>query len=126
LVDWLSSRTPEATSALADASRGDAVAVSASMAGLQANNIFSQVRDQGIPCLLVYGANDPAITAPTPDKVESLPLHMHQLGLEGTGHFPMIDDPIKFNRLLTDFLALESGTSPKEMQLKEEWKRRVR
>ena len=38
----------------------------------------------------------------------------------------MIDDPLKFNRLLTDFLALDSGASPKELQMKEEWKRRVR
>jgi hypothetical protein len=38
----------------------------------------------------------------------------------------MLDDAIKFNRLLTDFLALESGLSPRELQLKEEWKRRVR
>jgi hypothetical protein len=51
---------------------------------------------------------------------------MHQVYLEGAGHFPMLDDAIKFNRLLTDFLALESGLSPRELQLKEEWKRRVR
>jgi hypothetical protein len=38
----------------------------------------------------------------------------------------MMDDAGTFNRLLTDFLALESGLSPRELQLKEEWKRRVR
>ena len=32
----------------------------------------------------------------------------------------------KFNRLLIDFLALDSGLSPSELELKEEWKRRVR
>jgi hypothetical protein len=51
---------------------------------------------------------------------------MHQIHREGAGHFPMLDDSLKFNRLLTDFLALESGLSPRELQLKEEWKRRVR
>jgi hypothetical protein len=38
----------------------------------------------------------------------------------------MMDEAARFNRLLTDFLALDSGLSPRELQLKEEWKRRVR
>ena len=126
LLDWLSGRTPEFASALTDASKADPLAVTASMAGLQANNPYLQVKNHNIPCLLVYGANDPAVTAPPQDKVDSLPTYIHQLGLDGTGHFPMIDDPNNFNRLLTDFLALDPGTSPKELQLKEEWKRRVR
>ncbi len=126
LVDWLAVRTPEGTSALADASRADLQAVSASMAGLQANNLFSEVRKLSVPCLLVYGPNDPAIDLPSQEEADSLPIHMHQINLEGTGHFPMIESPVQFNRLMTDFLALDSGLSPRELQLKEEWKRRVR
>jgi len=38
----------------------------------------------------------------------------------------MLDDVSQFNRLLVDFLALDSGVSPTELQMKEEWKRRVR
>jgi pimeloyl-ACP methyl ester carboxylesterase len=126
LVDWLSARTPEAASALADASKVDPQAVAASMAGLQANNMFSSVRDLGVPCLFVYGSNDPAIAMPAQEKTDSFPNHMHQVNLDGTGHFPMIDNPTQFNRLMTDFLALDSGVSPRELQLKEEWKRRMR
>ncbi len=55
LVEWLAGRTPEATSALSDASKADPQAVSASMAGLQANNLFPEIRNLGVPCLLVYG-----------------------------------------------------------------------
>jgi hypothetical protein len=51
---------------------------------------------------------------------------MHQINLQNSGHFPMIDETATFNRLLIDFLALESGLSPRELELKEEWKRRVR
>ena len=124
LTDWLSSRTPEATLALADASKADGKAIEASLAGLQTNNIFSNFRALNIPCLLVYGDRDPAIT--TPDGEFSLSSMTHQIELEGSGHFPMIDETTKFNRLLTDFLALESGLSPRELQMKEEWRRRVR
>ncbi len=63
---------------------------------------------------------------PSQERTDALPNHMHQVNLEGTGHFPMIDNPNQFNRLLTDFLALDSGASPRELQMKEEWKRRVR
>lgn len=126
LVEWLTSRTPEAIAALSDASKVDPQAVSASMAGLQANNIFADVRNLGVPSLFVYGSNNPAIILPSQEKADALPIHMHQVNLEGAGHFPMIDNPTQFNRLMTDFLALDSGASPRELQMKEEWKRRVR
>ena len=38
----------------------------------------------------------------------------------------MLDEPNKFNRLVADFLSLSSGISPRQLQLKEEWQRRVR
>ncbi|MCQ3935559.1 MAG: hypothetical protein DPW18_00795 [Chloroflexi bacterium] len=126
LAEWLTGRVPEAMSALADASKVDPKAVAASMESLQADNLFPSVRNLGVPCLFVYGANNPAITLPTQERVDALPMHMHQINLEGAGHFPMLDNPPQFNRLLTDFLALDSGVSPRELQLKEEWKRRVR
>jgi pimeloyl-ACP methyl ester carboxylesterase len=136
LAEWLGGRTPEAVSALSDASKVDPQAVSASLAAIQADNLFAKIlnRDDDpntpkvrVPSLLVYGSNDPAVTMPTQEKTDSLPSHMHQINLEGMGHFPMIDNPTQFNRLMTDFLALDSGASLRnELQMKEEWKRRVR
>ena len=126
LIDWLSVRTPEAASALSDASKADPLTVSASLAGLQANGFFPDIRSLTVPSLFVYGANDPAISAPTLEKMDSFPRHIHQISLENSGHFPMIDNPNQFNRLMTDFLALETGASPRDLQMKEEWKRRVR
>ena len=38
----------------------------------------------------------------------------------------MLDEGNKFNRLLGDFTALISGESPRQLSLKDEWKRRVR
>ncbi|MBN1304701.1 MAG: alpha/beta hydrolase [Anaerolineales bacterium] len=126
LEEWLSSKTPEADIALVDVPKTDPQVVQASMSGLQANNLFSYFRQSNIPCLLVNGLNDPAIIHPPMEMIASLPINVHQIILESSGHFPMIDETVKFNRLLTDFLALESGISPRELQLKEEWKRRVR
>jgi pimeloyl-ACP methyl ester carboxylesterase len=56
----------------------------------------------------------------------SLPEQAHQITFDSSGHFPMLDETSKFNRLLVDFLSLSSGASPRQLQLKEEWKRRVR
>ena len=126
LVDWLSSRTPEAATALSDASKSDPRAVAASMNSFQSDSLFTQFRYTDVPCLLVYGQNDPSISVPPAENNSSLSSHMHQINLEGSGHFPMLDETAKFNRLLIDFLALDSGLSPSELELKEEWKRRVR
>ena len=126
LVDWLSNRSPDAARALSDASKADPQVITGSMSSLQANNLFGAVRQTNLPCLFVYGQNDPAIPPPPPEKAASLSHMMHQITLDGSGHFPMLDETQKFNRLLIDFLALDSGLSPQELQLKEEWKRRVR
>jgi len=124
LSDWLSNRTPEANTALSDAPKADIKAISESMVGLQADNLFGNFRNLDVPCLLVHGEKDPVIT--TPSYEEATSTYTHPIVLEGSGHFPMIEETIKFNRLLTDFLALDSGASPSELQMKEDWKRRVR
>jgi pimeloyl-ACP methyl ester carboxylesterase len=126
LVDWLSNRSADSLNALSDASKADQRAVTASMTSFQSDGLFSQFRSSNVPCLLVYGQNDVAMRVPDVEEIEPYGFHMHQVNLEDSGHFPMMDDADKFNRLLTDFLALESGFSPRELQLKEEWKRRVR
>ncbi|NTW12131.1 MAG: alpha/beta hydrolase [Anaerolineales bacterium] len=124
LSDWLSNRTPEASTALSDAPKADLKAISTSLVGLQVDNLFGSFREMDVPCLMVYGEKDQAITVPSYEATTST--FTHQVVLEGSGHFPMIEETIKFNRLLTDFLALPSGVSPNELQMKEEWRRRVR
>jgi len=124
LSDWLSNRSPEASIALSDAPKADVKAIEASMVGLQSDNLFGNFRNLDVPCLLVYGEKDQAITVPSYEAATST--FTHQIVLDGSGHFPMIEETMKFNRLLTDFLALPSGISPSELQMKDEWKRRVR
>jgi pimeloyl-ACP methyl ester carboxylesterase len=126
LVDWLSGHTAEAAAALSDAPKSDQQAVAGSINSFGVNGLFHDFRSVNVPCLLVYGQNDPSIHVPSLDSTLAYGLHVHQVNLEDSGHFPMLDESARFNRLLTDFLALESGLSPRELQLKEEWKRRVR
>jgi pimeloyl-ACP methyl ester carboxylesterase len=76
---------------------------------------------------MVHGQNDPVVEGTLSfDSNNGLPESMHQIIFEQSGHFPMLDEMSKFNRLMADFLALSSGSSPRQLQLKEEWKRRVR
>jgi pimeloyl-ACP methyl ester carboxylesterase len=126
LAGWLSSRSPGAADFLADASKADQNAVHTSMKGLQSNDLFHVVMNSGIPILLLYGSKDPAIHAPNLTVDEKQSLMIHQIKMDDSGHFPMIDEPARFNRLMTGFLALPSGSNPSELSVKEEWKRRVR
>ena len=76
--------------------------------------------------LLVYGEKDTLVAPPDNGLMEALTNNVHSIELEESRHFPMLDEGSKFNRLLIDFLTLGQGESPRQMQLKEEWKRRVR
>jgi len=124
LADWLLTRTPLTEPVKADASKTDQQAVQTSLnhlGGMQ--NIFQQM---STACVLVNGQNDPAIVQPRLDQIALLPEFTQAIIFEQSGHFPMLDESNKFNRLMGDFLALPSGESPRQLSLKEEWKRRVR
>ncbi|MDO9128461.1 MAG: alpha/beta hydrolase [Anaerolineales bacterium] len=126
LTDWLLEKNAVTEPARIDAPKADPQAILTSLKGLNGDGFKPMLNRMSIPCLLVHGQNDLVITAPDNDRLESLPAHFHQVVLEQSGHFPMLDESARFNRLLTDFLALVSGESPRQLQLKEEWKRRVR
>lgn len=125
LVDWLLSKDASFEAARTDGLKADLQAISTSFNTSDQFNLSQRIGGLNNPCLLVYGQNDPAVVMPLFEP-ETAPMTMHAVALEQSGHFPMLDDPARFNRLLTDFLALESGESPRDLQLKEEWKRRVR
>jgi pimeloyl-ACP methyl ester carboxylesterase len=127
LADWLLSRSADSESARTEAPKTDTRAIQLSLSSLQRVDLNVLTQHIIPPCLLVYGQNDPAITVPLlQDQPSTLPEHIHQIVFEGSGHFPMLDESNKFNRLLADFLNLNSGVSPRQLQLKEEWIRRMR
>lgn len=126
LADWMLGRAPGTDSARVEAPKADPQAVAASLESLQLINTMDVAQGIVTPCLMVYGQNDLVVQSPAQDVLAGLPEQFHAIFFEQAGHFPMLDDSNKFNRLLNDFLALPSGDSPRQLQLKEEWKRRVR
>ena len=126
LTDWLLSRDLISDPIRVDAAKLDPQAIIVSMNNLGTLNFPSIVNQLQIPCLFTHGQNDPAIAVPTEDWQATMPMLMHYIPLEQSGHFPMLDESSRFNRLMGDFLGLESGVSPRDLLLKDEWKRRVR
>ncbi len=126
LGQWLLSNTPNADAAQSETSKADAEAIVTSLENLKTNNLHNLPSSLSIPCLFVHGQNDPAISTPTAGTVSEMPAHAHYMVFQESGHFPMLDQPSQFNRLLTDFLKLGPGETPQNLQLKEEWKRRYR
>jgi pimeloyl-ACP methyl ester carboxylesterase len=126
LADWLLGRSPSAEAARVEAPKSDPLAIMLSLIDLQNIDLAALPYKLATPSLFVHGQNDPLIEIPKIEQFAALPEQAHNVLFEQSGHFPMLDEPSKFNRLLADFLSLGSGESPRDLQLKEEWKRRVR
>jgi len=126
LADWLAGKTSQAEQLRVDAEKTDPGAITQSLTGLLDEEVRGASKKMERACLLVNGQNDPGVTFPEIDALLALPEQTHGILFEQSGHFPMMDETPKFNRLLVEFLSLSSGDSPRQLQLKEEWKRRVR
>ncbi|TAK14348.1 MAG: alpha/beta hydrolase [Anaerolineae bacterium] len=125
LAGWLLAQNPSTEAARTEAPKADGEAIRTSLTELQHIDMMAISRQMGTAALIVHGQNDPAVKTPNLSN-GSLPGSSHHLIFEEVGHFPMLDQPSKFHRLLSDFLELGSGESPQQLQLKDEWKRRVR
>jgi pimeloyl-ACP methyl ester carboxylesterase len=123
LAAWLLEKQDKTEPVLYDLQKTDPEAVQRSFDDLSALDLAAQWREINKPCLFVHGEIDPLIALP--DGI-ALPEWAHTIEFKEIGHFPMIEESRKFNRLIMDFLSLDSNTSPQNLQLKEEWKRRVR
>jgi len=124
LAEWLVGRTPLTEPVRMDAPKTDAQAIQSSLASL--TGLKDALLQMNTACVLVNGQNDPVIEELRPEQLNNLPEFTHAVTFDQSGHFPMLDESNKFNRLVADFLALSSGENPRQLQLKEEWKRRVR
>lgn len=127
LAEWLLTEADAVSEAARlEARKADFQAIRASVEDLQDVSFDQSLLFLSIPSLLVYGLNDPLVLLPEGEELGHLPQSAHWMVLDSCAHYPMLEESAKFNRLLMDFLNLNSGQSPRELQLKEEWKRRVR
>ena len=126
VLEWLLGRGPEVEPIHREAAKADPRAVEACVREVMDTDLRLELAGLRSPYLLVYGEKDPLVAAPEEGWRTGLNGNVHSIGLEESRHFPMLDEAAKFNRLLGDFLALRLGERLTELELKEEWRRRVR
>jgi pimeloyl-ACP methyl ester carboxylesterase len=126
LIEWLLGKEPATEPMCREAAKAAPEAVATSVREVMEADVRAELAELRPPYLLVYGEKDPMISPPDEAWLAGLTGSVHSLGFEESRHFPMLDEPAKFNRLLADFLTLKSGESLVNLALKEEWKRRVR
>jgi len=126
LLEWAVSKDPALNPVRGEILKTDPQALQSSMSEMSQDEIWDLTTRTAANLVLVHGQNDPLIREPREEQVADLPEQAHALVFEQSGHFPMLEESNKFNRLLIEFLNLKSGESPRQLQLKEEWKRRVR
>lgn len=126
LANRLLEHTPGDDAARSEAPKADEEAIKTSLEDLKSINLRDISRKLSTASLLVHGQKDPVIEVPDLSSNGDLSNMTHHIIFDESGHFPMLDQPSKFHRLMNDFLDLASGESPQRLQLKDEWKRRVR
>lgn len=127
LINWLLNDSKDGEYAKLEAGMADRLANRKAVESLQSLNIDRLLSNIKIPCLLVYGENDPLLQVSRLSKATySLPKNTAEISFDNSGHFPMLDEPNKFNRLMLEFLNLKTIEAVSQLQLKEEWKRRIR
>ena len=108
-----------------EASKTDPGAVIGSARSLEAVDLRDALDElEGVPTLLVYGGKDSFITPLGSDDVRDFDGNVRPIPLVDSGHFPMIDEANKFQRLLRDFLETKTEDLG-ALALKEEWRRRM-
>jgi pimeloyl-ACP methyl ester carboxylesterase len=126
LLDLLGGRLPGVADVLPSATAIDPRALAVALDASQIHGALAGLREAETPLLLVYGANDPSLPPPSPEHTLTFGPNVHQVVLAESAHFPMLDAAAAFHRLLIDFLAFETGASPRGLEPREEWRRRVR
>jgi pimeloyl-ACP methyl ester carboxylesterase len=123
---WLFGPRSTNTESREDATKADPHATIDSLFEFSQVNWRQLINRIPIPSLWIHGQNDQAINLPTDEQLMFLPeLALYQV-FNDSGHFPMLDEPEKFNRLLSSFLKLNPGEDPNQLEFKPIWKRRVR
>lgn len=123
LLEWLVSKGPDNDSITNETKKIDPSVIPLSIENIANMDLTIGLGVVNAPTLLVHGEKDLAVAPPADDWFNGGRPNLHRISFEGGNHFPMLDDPAKFNRLLADFLEAKDIMG---LELKEEWKRRIR
>jgi len=107
-----------------EAAKTDGSAVASSVHSVMDMNLGELLEDIDMPVLLVSGQEDPIILPPDDGTLAGFDYNVFAYTFETAQHYPMLDETTKFNRLLKDFLTYRDDWD--SINVKEEWKRRMR
>jgi pimeloyl-ACP methyl ester carboxylesterase len=107
-----------------EATKTDPAAVASSAHSLMSFELRQNFDQIEIPLLLVYGDRDPFVSPLQAEDLNGVDDNVRPIGLDDSGHFPMLDEASKFQRLLRDFLEIRSSELG-DLALKAEWRRRM-
>lgn len=119
-------RTPLTEAVFADLSKIDAGAAESSLLGLEDFLAAELIKQSNSMVLCVNGREDTLVSVPEEDRLQNLGYKSHGMIFDQCGHFLMLEEDAKFNRLVIEFLSLGATDTPRSITIKEEWKRRVR
>jgi pimeloyl-ACP methyl ester carboxylesterase len=125
-ANWLMGDDSTNFESRADATKADPQAISITLAQYNQVNWRQLIKRVPVSSIWIHGQYDQAINFPTEEQLNYLPELADHLTFGESGHYPMLDEPAKFNRLLIKFLKLAPGDDPRLLDLKPMWKRRVR
>ncbi len=79
-----------------------------------------------VSTLWIFNRNDPLCRPPGSAVLSSLSESSGYVIFPESGHFPMLSEANRFDRLLLEFMETQPGKKPVNLRLKQEWKRRLR
>lgn len=106
--------------------KADTVALAMSIGSFADVDTLRDLKALTVPTVMVYGMNDTFLPLPDVKMLASLgegQRPFHTVPMEGTRHFPMLENIAGFTRLMLDFLEVPDVT---KLAIKETWERRVR
>jgi pimeloyl-ACP methyl ester carboxylesterase len=108
---WASLKDPEARAAFLHTVRSVL-----DLGGQRISAIDRLYLAEQMPLLIVWGGNDPVIPAAHGRRAHEAVKGSEYVEIAGAGHWPMLDEPEKFARALSDFIE---RTEPYEFDLEE-------
>ncbi len=107
-----------------EAAKTDGDAVVHSVRSALSQDLTDFLFEIDLPTMLVYGKQDGIVQVPEEDLLEDFDYSVYAFIFSEAQHYPMLEETNKFNRLLRDFLLHKDDWD--KIQVKDEWRRRMR